>query len=202
MRNIKRIFIHCTAGPQNQSIETIKNYWKNVRKWKNVGYHYIIKADGEVVQLLDESKSSNGVAGYNSTSINVCYIGGIDGKGNAIDNRTEAQKASLITLLKDLKKRYPDAEILGHREIWGFDKSKWKKMCPCFPAKAEYAWIGKEEPKVEKVKEEPKPVVEEPKESIKEAPKVVKEEAKKPVNPVTKAKQSLLSKLMKAIFKL
>lgn len=153
MRDIKRIFVHCTAGPQNQSIETIKNYWKKVRKWKNVGYHYIIKADGEIVQLLDESKASNGVAGYNSTSINVCYIGGVDKQGRAVDNRTPEQKASLITLLTDLKKRYPKAEILGHREIWGFDKSKWKKICPCFPAKAEYANIG-----VEKPVEEPKKV--------------------------------------------
>ena len=51
MRKIERIFVHCTAGPQNQTVETIKNYWKTVNKWKNPGYHYIIKADGELVQL-------------------------------------------------------------------------------------------------------------------------------------------------------
>ena len=28
---------------------------------------------------------------------------------------------------------------MGHRDIWGKDKSKWKKMCPCFDAEAEYA---------------------------------------------------------------
>ena len=147
MRQIKRIFVHCTAGPQNQSIATIQNYWKKVNKWKTPGYHYIIKADGEIVQLLDEAKISNGVAGYNSTSINVCYIGGVDKNGKPVDNRTEAQKTSLIKILTELKERYPDAEILGHREIWGQDPSKWKKACPCFPAKAEYANIGKPEPK-------------------------------------------------------
>ena len=138
MRDIKRIFVHCTAGPQNQSIEAIQGYWKNNLKWKNPGYHYIIKANGEIVQLLEESKVSNGVAGYNSTSINVCYIGGVDREGRAIDNRTPEQKASLITILKELKQRYPDAQIMGHRDIWGSDSSKWKKMCPCFDATAEY----------------------------------------------------------------
>lgn len=141
MRQIKRIFIHCTAGPQTQTVAQIQKYWKTVNKWTSPGYHYIIKPDGEIVPLQPESKPSNGVAGYNSTSINVCYIGGVDKQGKPVDNRTDAQKASLIKILKELKTRYPDAEILGHREIWGQNPAKWKKMCPCFPAKAEYAHI-------------------------------------------------------------
>lgn len=145
MRQIKRIFVHCTAGPQTQTVEQIKKYWKNVNKWTNPGYHYIIKPDGEIVQLQPEDKPSNGVAGYNSTSINVCYIGGVDKQGRAVDNRTDAQKASLLTILKELKTRYPDAEILGHREIWGDNPKNWKKMCPCFSAKTEYADIMKED---------------------------------------------------------
>lgn len=135
MRTIKRIFVHCTAGPQNQSVEAIKKYWKTHNKWTNPGYHYIIKADGEIVPLQPEDKPSNGVAGYNSTSINVCYIGGVDKQGRPIDNRTDAQKASLATLLKELHSRYPDAEILGHRDIWGDNPKNWKKACPCFDVK-------------------------------------------------------------------
>ena len=167
MRQIKRIFVHCTAGPQTQTVAEIQRYWKNVNKWKSPGYHYIIKPDGEIVPLQPEDKPSNGVAGYNSTSINVCYIGGVDKQGRAIDNRTDAQKESLIKILKDLKSRYPDAEILGHREIWGQDPSKWHKMCPCFPAKAEYEHIMDEpEPIEEHVEVEPEPIPEYPKPSI------------------------------------
>ena len=148
MREIKRIFVHCTAGPQNQTIQAIQNYWKNVNKWKDPGYHYIIKPDGEIVPLQPEEKPSNGVAGYNSTAINVCYIGGVDSKGKAIDNRTDAQKASLRLILTQLKNRYPNAEIMGHRDIWGSDPKKWKKMCPCFDAKTEYADITGEMPEL------------------------------------------------------
>jgi len=97
---------------------------------------------------LDESLVSNGVQGYNSTSINVSYVGGIDNKGRAVDNRTKEQKEALLTLLTDLKQRYPNAHIMGHRDIWGKDKSKWKKMCPCFDAEAEYAYL--DEVKIDK----------------------------------------------------
>lgn len=137
MRQIKRIFVHCTAGPQTQTVAEIQKYWKTHNKWTSPGYHYIIKPDGEIVPLQPEDKPSNGVAGYNSTAINVCYIGGVDKQGRPVDNRTEAQKKALSTILKDLHKRYPKAEILGHRDIWGSDPKKWHKMCPCFNVKAE-----------------------------------------------------------------
>lgn len=192
MRKIERIFVHCTAGPQTQTIETIKNYWKVHNKWKNPGYHYIIKPDGEIVQLQDESKSSNGVAGYNSTSINVCYIGGVDKQGRPVDNRTDAQKASLIRILTQLKSRYPDAEILGHREIWGQNPAKWKKACPCFSAKEEYKNIGvvTTPPKAEKpIEEHKEPII---------PPKIARPEPIKPAIDV-KAKKSFLVRMLEKL---
>ena len=98
MRDIRRIFVHCTAGNQKQTLKDLLNEFK-AKGWSNPGYHYVVFPDGKVEQLLREDKVSNGVQGYNSTSINVAYVGGIDSKGRATDNRTEAQKASLLDLL-------------------------------------------------------------------------------------------------------
>ena len=84
---------------------------------------------------------SNGVRGFNSTSVNVSYVGGVDSKLKPIDNRTEAQKASLIKILTELKLRYPEAKIMGHRDIWGKDPKKWQKWCPCFDVSSEYAFL-------------------------------------------------------------
>ena len=81
---------------------------------------------------------NNGVKRYNSTNINIEYVGGIDSKGKAVDNRTKEQKDTLVTLLKQLKKKYPNAAIMGHRDSCVSDNSMWKKMCPCFNAKEEY----------------------------------------------------------------
>lgn len=88
--------------------------------------------------MLGEQFVSNGVKGYNSTSINVAYVGGIDSKLNPVDNRTAEQKVSLLKLLKEIKGRYPKAEVMGHRDI-SPDKNgngivdPWEriKACPC-----------------------------------------------------------------------
>lgn len=133
MRQIKYIAVHCTATPQTATVSSIQNYWKNVLKWKMPGYHFIIKPDGEVVQLLEIEKVSNGVKGFNSVSINISYIGGVDAQNKPIDNRTEAQKKALLDLLKKLKKQFPKAIIQGHRDF-----PNVKKACPSFDAKEEY----------------------------------------------------------------
>ena len=133
MREIKYIAVHCTATPQTATVSSIQNYWKNVLKWKVPGYHFIIKSNGEVVQLLEIEKVSNGVKGFNSVSMNISYIGGVDSQNKPIDNRTEAQKKALLDLLKKLKKQFPKAVIQGHRDF-----PEVKKACPSFNAKEEY----------------------------------------------------------------
>lgn len=132
MRDIKFIAVHCTAGQPNQTTKSILDYWKNNLKWKSVGYHYLINADGSVEQLAQESQITNGVAGFNSVLINISYKGGIDTQGKPKDTRTFSQKASMLSLLKDLRKRYPKAIIQGHRDFGA------KKACPSFDAKTEY----------------------------------------------------------------
>ena len=133
MRDIKYIVGHCTATPQTTSVESIKQYWKTHLGWKMPGYHFMIKPDGEIVQLLEIEKISNGVKGFNSVSINISYIGGVDSENKPIDNRTPAQKRSLTDLLTKLKKEFPKAIIQGHRDF-----PNVKKACPSFNAKEEY----------------------------------------------------------------
>ena len=148
MRTIKRIFVHCTASNQNATVNDILAEFKR-KGWKAPGYHYLIDKNGAVTNIYPEEKVSNGVYGYNSTAINVAYIGGIDkAHPDGIDNRTEAQKASLIKLLKKLRARYPSAQILGHRDISEYKNKNGKidpweriKACPCFDAIPEYSFI-------------------------------------------------------------
>lgn len=129
-REISWIVIHCTATPQTTTIESIKNYWKNNLGWKNPGYHIIVKPDGSAVELLPIDKVSNGVKGFNSVSINISYIGGVDAKNKPLDNRTDAQKATLLTLVKRYKEMFPNAIVQGHRDF-----PNVKKACPSFDVK-------------------------------------------------------------------
>ena len=137
------IAVHCTAGSQKATVNDLLAEFKR-KGWKAPGYHYVITADGKIHQLLDTEKVSNGVKGFNSVSVNIAYTGGMDG----VDNRTDEQKKSLVTLLKLLRKRYPDAVIQGHRDFspdlngnGKIEKSEWIKMCPGFDAKTEYKGI-------------------------------------------------------------
>lgn len=144
MRKIEYIAVHCTAGSQNQTVGDLLSEFRR-KGWKNPGYHYIISPDGKITQLLDDSKVSNGVKGFNGVTVNVAYIGGIDANGKATDNRTDAQKKALLQLLGMLKKKYPDAVIQGHRDFSPdvngngvVDTWERIKQCPCFDAKEEY----------------------------------------------------------------
>ncbi|MBQ9190060.1 MAG: N-acetylmuramoyl-L-alanine amidase [Bacteroidaceae bacterium] len=143
-RQIKYIFVHCTAGSQRQTVADLQAEFRRIG-WKNPGYHYVIFPDGRVVQLQDEARVANGVRGYNKEAIHVAYVGGIDAEGKAVDNRTNMQRHRLIMILKILHKRYPTARILGHRDI-SPDKNhngkvdRWERIkeCPCFDAITEY----------------------------------------------------------------
>lgn len=141
MRNIKNIFIHCTATPQSATPESITEGFRK-RGWKRPGYHYLIEPDGRVRQLLDITQASNGVQGHNANAINIAYIGGVAKDGTATDNRTVEQKAAIVHLLLQLRETFPTAHIMGHRDIWSqTDSRKWKKQCPCFNASREYKYI-------------------------------------------------------------
>lgn len=130
-RDIRFIVVHCTATPATATLDSIRRYWKEARGWGDTpGYHFLIQRNGEVVQLLDESKMSNGAFGHNENSVHVAYLGGIDIAGKPQDNRTEQQKHAMFDKLIELSEKYPKATILGHRDFPGVAKA-----CPSFDVK-------------------------------------------------------------------
>lgn len=133
MRKVNNIVIHCTATAQDAKVESIQKYWKNNLGWKSPGYHRLISADGTVHNLSDFEKPTNGVAGHNSDSIHISYIGGIDAKGKPKDTRTAEQKCAIIHCIQEARRLYPDANIKGHRDFPGVAKA-----CPSFDAINEY----------------------------------------------------------------
>ena len=136
MRKIIYIVVHCTATQPDTSLASIENYWHNVLKWQNNGYHFIIDKYGNTTNITPLDKIANGVRGYNKNSIHIAYIGGIDKNGKPQDTRTEAQKQSILKLLKGLRVKFPKAKIQGHRDF-----PNVKKACPSFDAKKEYSNI-------------------------------------------------------------
>lgn len=132
-RAINEIIVHCSATAEGKdfTVADIKK-WHLARGFSDVGYHYVIYRDGTIHKGRDESKIGAHCTGHNAHSIGVCYIGGCASDGKTPkDTRTEKQKTSLLSLLRELKKKYPKASIHSHKDYTN-------KACPSFDATKEY----------------------------------------------------------------
>lgn len=150
MRKINLIVVHCSATPEGRDVTAADiNKMHIARGFKKIGYHYVVRLDGTVEMGRKENEIGAHAKGYNANSIGVCYVGGLASDGKTPkDTRTPAQKSALKKLLHTLKQRYPDARIVGHRDLspdtnhnGKVDKWEWIKACPCFDAIPEYANI-------------------------------------------------------------
>lgn len=150
MRWINKIIVHCSANKATSKI-TLAEIRENHKKrgFKDIGYHFVIFPDGRIETGRPISQAGAHCKTQNYHSIGVCYIGGIDEKGNSADTRTQAQKDSLIALLTKLVDRY-HCPIYGHRDFlrWNDknhnglrDLGECLKDCPCFDAHYEYQQI-------------------------------------------------------------
>lgn len=124
------IAIHCSATRPKQNISAADiDKWHRAKGWACIGYHYVIKRDGTVEQGRDDSVIGAHVENWNSVSLGICMIGGVDADDIKIaeNNFTPEQFSSLKKLLQSLLIKYPDATIQGHRDF-----PKVAKACPSF----------------------------------------------------------------------
>ena len=138
MRPITRIILHCSAslaGVDLTGQDILRMHTNPIHKggrgWHNPGYHYVIRLNGKVDQILPETRIANGVKGYNQDSIHICYVGGLNKQGKPANTLNAKQRASIAALLHDLRIRYPTATLHGHNEFAA-------KACPCFRVRDEF----------------------------------------------------------------
>lgn len=146
-RKITEIIIHCSATPDGKdyTVDDIRR-WHKQRGYSDVGYHYIVYRNGILAQGRDVNIIGAHASGHNAHSIGICYIGGMSADNTRPeDTRTLRQKGRLLSLLVDLRKLYPNARIIGHRDLSEdkngngiIEPSEWMKACPSFDAKSEY----------------------------------------------------------------
>lgn len=133
-RKINLIVVHCTATEEGKdfTVDWIRRVHKN-KGYADIGYHYVIYRDGSLHEGRNVNIIGAHARNHNINSIGVVYIGGCP-RGNTHankDTRTKEQKETLLRLLKDLKKIYPNAKIVGHKDVNATG-------CPSFDAKIEY----------------------------------------------------------------
>ena len=136
---IKWIVIHCSATKLSQdfSIERIRKIHVEEKGMIDVGYHYYIRKNGVLEIGRPEDKIGAHVKGFNDKSIGVCYEGGLAEDGSPQDTRTAEQIMTMHRLLRDLRRKYPTAKIVGHRDLLKYRT----KSCPCFDAIPYYQYL-------------------------------------------------------------
>lgn len=146
------IVVHCadTYADMDIGVKEIRQ-WHTMpppkgRGWSDIGYAAVIRRDGRVEMgrdldhhIPDFDEVGAHVTGYNTVSLGICLVGGKSrANGGPEANFTDAQYKSLRRVLKELKVRYPKAQVVGHRDL------NPGKACPSFDVKR---WWGEMEAK-------------------------------------------------------
>jgi N-acetylmuramoyl-L-alanine amidase len=136
--NITHIVIHYSATYSDQDFRAADiDKMHRQRGFKKIGYHYVICRDGKVEKGRPDTEIGAHVGGQNTNKIGVCWIGGLERKSGAntpVDNRTSEQIKAMINLLAELTKKYPKAQVVGHRDLAA-------THCPGFNIKAWYQTV-------------------------------------------------------------
>ena len=116
-------------------IHTICDALLGAANMRDIGYHFYITRDGEIHRGRPLEKVGAHCRNHNSHSIGICYEGGLDADCCPKDTRTLEQRGSLLALLRELRRQFPKALIVGHHDL------NPMKECPCFSCTKEYSNI-------------------------------------------------------------
>lgn len=127
-RPISEIIVHCAATPEGKDFTVADmRAWHKQRGWSDIGYHYVIYRDGRVMLGRPVGQVGSHVAGHNTGTIGISYVGGVSADGKtAKDTRTDAQRASLLWLVRELRRKHRNIKaVTGHNQYAA-------KACPSF----------------------------------------------------------------------
>lgn len=140
----KLVVWHCSATRPGHDIGAREiREWHVSKGWADIGYHLVIRRDGTIEPGRALDAVGSHVAGHNSNSVGICLVGGLDDDGKSVANRpdlfTAAQWASVRIVYELMRRMYPHAQHLGHRDL-SPDKNgdgkiqpgEWLKTCPGF----------------------------------------------------------------------
>ena len=134
MRALNKIIIHCADSKPSMDIgrEEITKWHTDPkseggRGWSDIGYHYVIRKNGEIEICRSIEKMGAHCFGQNKGSIGVCWVGGYGG----VDDRTPDQITSLIKLVDSIHTLFGKMSVHGHNEFS-------TKTCPNFDVSLEF----------------------------------------------------------------
>lgn len=108
---ITHLVIHHTVSPTDRSIASIAQYHVDGNGWPGIGYHFVIKADGEIYQTNRLETISYQIGGHNSYSLGIALQGNFQN-----EPPPKKQQEAAAWLVGWLKKELPGIkEVKPHR---------------------------------------------------------------------------------------
>ncbi len=137
MRELKRIILHCTATREGEQLDVSQiDKSHRDRGWSEIGYHYVLYADGTIATGRDIRKKGAHVKGHNHDSVGVAYVGGLDNNLVPQDTMTMQQEMAFLHLVNSLRVVFGDLSVHGHNEFSN-------KACPSFEVQDKYKFLNK-----------------------------------------------------------
>lgn len=137
-RTIDTIIIHCSATKANQDIGAKEiDRWHRARGWLKIGYHLVIRRDGTTEFGRPLHQAGAHAKDHNANSIGICLVGGLSTRGRPYMNFNDEQMITLLHWLREYRKQFPGARIIGHNEV------NPQKACPSFDVQA---WLRRVPP--------------------------------------------------------
>lgn len=132
---VDEIVVHCSdTRPEWMQTRTFKARFAELRRWhmqdrgwKDIGYHWVIDRDGEVMPGRAETTIGAGVLGHNNGVIHICLLGGFGSAGTDqfAEHFTAEQARCVLSLIANIAGRTWITRISGHNE-WA------ARACPGF----------------------------------------------------------------------
>jgi N-acetylmuramoyl-L-alanine amidase len=152
LTDVRYLVVHCAATPPTMDVGAKDiDRWHRERGFFSIGYHAVIRRDGTIENGRPLDQPGAHARGWNECSLGVCLVGGVKSLPQAEPeaNFTPAQMQSLKGLLFAWRSMYPEAVILGHRDLGTdlpgghFNRMAVTKACPSFDVRA---WIAADMP--------------------------------------------------------
>jgi N-acetylmuramoyl-L-alanine amidase len=134
MRTVNKIVIHYTDTPPDRDV-TVEDItrWHQEKEYITIGYHYYIDIQGKRHKGRPLEQVGAHVRGHNGDSIGIAFAGTKHPTEPNKSTMNDLQEWELVKLLSELREVWPDAEILGHRDLAatecpGFDVREWVRF--------------------------------------------------------------------------
>ena len=88
--------------------------WHKSNGWSGIGYHFFVRKNGEIYRGRPIGALGAHVQGMNHCSIGICAEGDYHNRDKVMPKTQKQAIKELVTYLKGI---YPEAKIVGHREI-------------------------------------------------------------------------------------